>query len=309
MAGSLYDSSLTFVDTRRVEVVAEIELGQPAVGLAYAPGGGSRCVVGGPEGVSVVQLDPVPGRLSTVAVEHPVWRLAVGGDPFLVVAVERVDEHQTALAAWRGDDLTTWSPAQPLGTTAAFTVEVDAPRERVVLGGRRGKGGFDGRGDRFSGALRLSDNGVTRIWNGEGLPFAPDGYLYPLEEGRLGVYGRDELVVLDLPDDDGEPSHIVGRSPLAGAVGVAMSPGGKYLAWQREATITVCPRGDTTDLRTIQMPDQPVDVGEFLSLAVDDGGLVTVAAGAHPGRIRIFTADDGELTFRGEVTVPHEPLD
>ena len=303
LIATLYDRSVTFIDGRSGSRIGEITLGHAASSMAWSPVS-SLCAVGGNDRLTLVRAGSEPEVLGSAGAGGAPWRLAVGEDPLLVAAVARVSEHESTLCAWRGERLEPLVGPEPLGATAVFSLVLDAPRGRALLGGRRGRGGFSGGGERFTGVVRLGDRSIELVWKGVGLPFDPDGYLFPLEGGRLGVHSRDELVVLELPDDASGGARQVFRAAVAGAEAIVTSPRRTLIAWPAGGVVQVA-RADTAEVvASLRMPE---DIGSFLVLAVDDDGRVTAAGGSRPNIVHVFGSDGDQLALLGDVAVPAEP--
>ncbi len=293
-------TAVAIVDGHRGDLVTELDVGHDASVLAWAPRA-SCCVVAGEGRLSLLAMSPVPALVATVDAPPRTVRLVVSDDPFAVVGVSAVSDDETALFGWRGRALEAWFEPALLGATAPFHLSLDASRSRAVLAGRRGRGAADGRGEIFTGLVGLGDCRMTVIWKGEGVPFEPDGTLYPMEHGRLGVYVRSELAVLDLPERVGGVATVKRRIPLVGAEGAVASPGATYVGWIAGQRLRVVRAADGSMTADVAVPER---LGSFACLAISDGGAVTVAACEKPDRVRLFGSQGGELRLRGEVIVP-----
>lgn len=303
LIATLYDRSVTFIDGRAGSLVGDLTLGHAASNLAWSPSS-SRCAVAGDGQLTLVRAGSEPEVLVAAGAAGVLWRLALSEDPLLVVAVARTSEQEATLWAWSGEGLEPVLGPESLGATAPYSLLLDGPRRLALLGGRKGRGGFSGGGERFTGLVRLGERSIELLWKGEGLPFDPDGYLFPLAGGRLAVHGGDELVVLELADDGLGGAREVFRAPLVGAEAVVASPGKTLFAWRSDGAVRVA-RADTADVvAVVRMPE---DLGSFPVLAVDDDGCLTAAASSRPNIVHVFGSDGDQLMLRDDVAVPAEP--
>lgn len=250
-----------------------------------------------------------PKRRDAESVEcrGAIYRAALGKR--LLVAAIRTGEYSMNLGAWRvdGDTLEPLGAAEglALGASAVYHLHLDEANGRVLLGGISGRGAFSGDGDPFTGIVELTPD-LPLIWKGEGLPFRPEGYLYPLAQGQLAITQRNRLAHLDLsalPVVD-LLSDTVWDTPLER---VAISPNGKHFAWMWAE------EGDGVRLRVARfgMDGSTSDVrfqlgGNFPALAVDDEGVATAVVGQRPNLLKIVRIR-GEKASPSTVVVPAEP--
>jgi hypothetical protein len=303
LIATLYGSSVTFIDGRAGTLLGDIKLDHAATNMAWSRSS-PLLVVSGDDRLTLVRAGSDPEVIRSAGAAGALWRLALSEQPLLVVAVARTSEHESALSAWHGEGLEPLLGPEPLGATAAFSLLVDPSRRLALLAGRKGRGGFSAGGDRFTGLVRFGEGSIQLLWKGEGLPFDPDGYLFPLAAGRLGVHSRDELVVLELPDDPSGTAQEVFRARLPEAEAVVASPARTLLAWRTDGAVRVA-RADTAEV--VAEVAAPTDIGSFPALAVDDDGAVTATASDRPNIVHVFGSDGDRLALRGDVVVPAEP--
>jgi hypothetical protein len=193
-----------------------------------------------------------------------------------------------------------------MGALAVYRLHVDETRGRILVAGVTGAQALSGEGKPFTGIFGLAPD-YPLLWKGEGLPFQPHGYLYPLHKGALAITQRDRLARLtlnNLPDVQVVDDHAF-ATPLER---VALSPDGAMLAWMWAG------EGDEMFLRAADVQSETPIVGvafalngNFPALAVDDDGTATVVAGARPDQMRIVVAAPGREAQMRSVAVPAEP--
>ncbi|HEX5414250.1 MAG TPA: hypothetical protein VFZ25_01205 [Chloroflexota bacterium] len=305
LAASAFGDTLNVLDLERASAT-ESQLSHSAGGLAFSPRG-TYLAVAGESQLSLLR-PVVPGQVVAITpLPAPLFRLAAAEEG-LVVGVINFWGERTTLGVWRGEGLRADFSGEgaPLGRFAPFQCLLDGARERVLLAGTRGPGAFSGGGERFIALLTLGAGSVAVAWKGEGLPFAPEGLVYPLAEGRLGVTRGDELVVLALPPEVPAPRE-VGRVTLAGPEKLVVSPNGAYFAWLNglgpgaETRVSLArASGEIVDQATFS------GLGSFPCLAVNDVGRVAIVSSERPDRVRAFWLSNGRLEERLDVTVAAE---
>lgn len=261
------------------------------------------------------------GRIAVTSTAHAAWNEATSveargsvyraalGKKVLVAAI-RSGEHTMNLGAWRidGDTLAPIGAVAglELGASAVYHLHLDETNNRVLLGGVSGRGAFSGDGKPFTGIVELTGD-LPLVWKGDGLPFRPYAYLYPLEDGQLVITQNDRFARIDLsqlPEVD-VAADVEWEPPLER---VALSPNGTIMAW------TWAQQGDKMRLRTARAGEtDPLTEasfaldGNFPALAVDDDGVATVVAGQRPDQLLIVRVDKRDSVETASVAVPSEP--
>ena len=287
-----------------------VDLDLPATGsgAAFAPDD-RRVALGAAREVALVAVDnPTWPAAGNAHLPGSLFRMALGNET--LVAVVRTGTRNMSLCAWRteGEALTPLGDPAGLdmGALAVYHLHVDEARERILVGGITGAQALSGDGKPFTGIFGLAPD-YPLLWKGEGLPFEPHGYLFPLHNGGLAVTQRDRwarLTLDALPAVQVVDDHAF-ETPLER---VALSPDGHMLEWMWAGD------GDDMLLRVADVLSETpiVDVaftldGNFPALAVDDDGTATVVAGARPDQMLIVTAAPGRDVKQRSVTVPVEP--
>ncbi len=235
--------------------------------------------------VSLIADIPIEGRL---------FRLAVGDDG-LVVGVTATDE-TAALHAWRGDTLAPLLPPEghELGQVAPYSLLLDAATRGVLLAGLAGQGAMSGAGERFVRLMGLGDGEAHTLWEGADSPLRePNGYLFPLAGGNLGMYNRDRLLVVDLAFDTERPGRILEEHRFGDLETVVSSPDGAHIAWLWSADegwrIRTARLGDGVIVETASIEQ----VGRFPALAVSNAGRPVLAYGERGNRLLAWTVING----------------
>jgi hypothetical protein len=245
------------------------------------------CFACRPATTSLIADIPLEGRL---------FRLAVGDDG-LVVGAAATDDAAT-LHAWRGDTLTPLLPpeGQNLGRIAPYTLLLDSATGGVLLAGLAGQGAMSGAGERFVRLVYLADGRARMLWEGAGSPLGePNGYLFPLAGGRLGIHDRERLLVID-PTVDGERAgSILEEHRFGDLETVVSSPDGTHIAWLWSA-----PDDEGYQVRTARLGEGTIveaagieRVGRFPALAVSNEGRPVLAYGERGNRLLVWTVVDG----------------
>ncbi len=239
--------------------------------------------------VSLVTTIPLTGRL---------FRLAVG-DTGLVVGAEAHDG-AAAFHAWQGGKLQPLFPpdGRDLGRVAPYSLLLDATTSMVLLSGLAGQGAMSGNGTRFVRLAQFSHTGLQVLWGGVGSPIAePNGYLFPLAYGRLGVYDRDRLIILDPIGDPKHPGRIIVEYAFGDLETVVASPAGTHIAWLWSNSAA-----EGFQIRAARLTDGTIihaaageHLGRFPALAVTDEGRPVIAYGERPNHILAWTVSDDAL--------------
>lgn len=150
-------------------------------------------------------------------------------------------------------------------------------------------------------AVDLATREVIELWGRRPPAFVPFGCLYPLDGGKIGLYRRELLVLLDLFARPGQPAREVVVHDMETAVS---SPGGRFVAWLWSqggvAAGMVCSL-DLEEERVVMEADIG-PVGAFPALAVDDAGTVTAVFGGRPDRAVVVEAAPRTPVKTGELT-------
>ncbi len=266
------------------------------------------------------------GRLAVTEVGASKWRAAGSveyrgaifraalGEKVLVAAI-RTGEHAMNLGAWRvdGDRLEPLGAAEglALGASAVHHLHLDEANGRVLIGGISGRGAFSGDGTPFTGIVELTPD-LPLIWKGDGLPFRPEGYLYPLAQGHLAITQRNRFAQVDLSDLPVVRvlSDVEWDTPLER---VALSPNGKQIAWmwagdESEMHLRVARLGESGPDSELSSGAHFELAGNFPALAVDDDGVATAVAGQRPNQLLVVHVR-GNKVDTSSVAVPTEPDD
>ncbi len=304
LVACLSENELTLLNTQD-RSATRLHLPHEGLHVAFAPRT-SLLAVAGYSQVSLLAGQPPYELRATAETPAPLFRLALADEGWLVGAAN-FDERETNLCSWRGEKLqpSFTGAGEPLGRVAPFQLYLDAPRQRVLLSGRAGYGAYSGGGERFTQLLALSSAGAQVIWRGEGLPFEPDGYVFPLAEGRLGIFQRSSLLELSFSPAATAPQVVLSHPMFTELETLVASPGGNYLAW-----LWGVGPGDTAHLRTARLTDNaPVgeaafdNLGYFPSIAIDDEGQTILVFSELPNRILVLALEQGQLFKRAELTV------
>ncbi len=260
----------------------DIALPATSGGVAFASDDTHVAVAAGAR-AAILRADVTEWPAQSVALHGSLFRWVLGRTT--LVAIMRSGTRATQLCAWQleAGALTPIGPPEglALGTLAVYHMALDEVRGRVLIGGITGSGAYSGDGKPFTGIVGLTPD-LPVLWKGEGLPFQPHGYLYPLHGGGLAVTQRDRLARLALnalPEAQVVDDHAF-ATPLER---VALSPDGRMMAWMWAGD------GDAMFLRAADVISETPIVGvsfalegNFPALAVDDDGIATVVAGARP---------------------------
>lgn len=306
-AAVIQDDVVAIVKTatgRRTDVALPAE----AHAAAFAPDDGHIALSAGSE-VGLLSLHaPKWPEAGATEPAGSVFRLALGKG--YLVAVLRNGARTMRLCAWRVEDdglIPLGDPAGlDMGALAVYHLHVDEARGRILVAGLTGAQALAGDGKPFTGIFGLATD-FPLLWKGEGLPFRPHGYLYPLADGVLGITNRDTLAVVSLDAlPQAKVMHTtVWPTPLERT---ALSPDGRRLAWmwagdENEMSLNV---GTPSDPAPAEEAHFTLD-GNFPALAVDNAGLATLVAGARPDQMLIVSAAPGRDVETQSVTVPAEP--
>ncbi|MGH2387425.1 MAG: hypothetical protein ACRDIE_04415, partial [Chloroflexota bacterium] len=164
---------------------------------------------------------------------------------------------------------------------------------RVLLAGLAGQGAMSGAGERFVRLMNLADGEAHTLWEGADSPLGePNGYLFPLAGGRLGMYDRDRLLIID---PAGNAGTILEEHVLANLEIVVSSADGTHIAWMWSA-----PDDEGYQIRTARLEDGAIietgiieQVGRFPALAVTNTGQPVLAYGEPRNRLLAWTVIDG----------------
>jgi|GEM_PF-4496360 len=305
LAGSVYGPDLSLLNLASASL-ASVTLPHEARLLAFSPRGTYLAVAGG-QHVTLLRPEPPYPVLGTVAIPAPLFRLAVAEEG-TVVGVLNFGGERTTLGVWRGAELRAdfVGEGTPLGRSAPFQLLLDGARERVLLAGVRGPSAFSGGGERFIALLSLEAGQVAVSWKGEGLPFPPERFLFPLADGRLGVTAGSELAVVALPPEVAE-SRVISRVGLPDLEKVAASPGGAYLAVLNGMGPDTESRVRLARLDGEILGEAPFrGLGSFPALAVGDAGRVAIVSSERPNRLRALWLINGKLEERMTAEVAAE---
>ncbi len=305
-AAVVQDNVLALIDTA-TGARRDIALPAHGSGVAFAPDDARLAVAAG-NAVALLRVGASALAQVRAALPGALFRWVLGRE--VLVAVLRSGERESVLCAWRVGDDDSLTPLGPpdglaLGALAVYHMALDEARGRVLLGGVRGRGAYSGDGTPFTGSVGLTPD-LPVLWKGEGLPFTPHAYLYPLEDGDLVITQRDRMARLSLnalPDVEVVDERAF-DTPLER---VALSPNGRLLAWMWAG------EGDAMNLHVAHVAGlQPVASGRFTlagnfpALAVDDAGTATIVAGARPDQMLVVRISAGQGVRTQSVTVPAE---
>lgn len=276
--------------------------------VAFSPSA-TQAVVSGSEQIVFFKPQPAftPGAKATIPA--PLFRMTLGENGVLVGAA-KFNDSKTNLCVWHGEQL---QPAfsgegYALGSVAPYHLRLNRPGTRVLVAGASGRGAYSGEAKRFVGLVNLSQDHIDVVWKGEGVPFQPNGFLYPLAEDRLGIYQRDELAIMSLKVEANSASvEEITRYPFTNLETLVVSPAGNYVAW-----IWGTGPDATSHVQVAQLSDgKIVDEGTidnlsyFPSIAVNNAGRVTLAYSEKPNRVLALTLENGQFTQRAMVEIPN----
>lgn len=273
---------------------------------------GARLAVTGSESLALFQNQGELRRLAAITPPAGLFSLALSEDG-LLVGTARFSDARTTLCAWRGDALTAASPAggYPLGAVAAYRVMLNAAENRVLLTGSTGPGAYSGGARRFVGLIALQPDSITVLWKGEGLPFEPDGYLYPLVGGRFAAYRRDLLAIASLHGSGSAgaalSAKVDAQYALAELETVALAPDGTHAAWMwgsnpdQPVHVRVARLADGAIVNEGSLPGS----GAFPAIAVNATGRVTLAYSHIPDQLTLWTLADGRFEKHFDQAVPN----
>lgn len=308
LASAAYGGVIAIVDTRSGKRTDAQLADSAASAIAFAAGN-ARVVLHANGRVALASTAaPAWSEEGSAECRGAVYR-AVLGKEFLVAAI-RTDETTMNLGVWRlsGEALAPLGPAEglALGASAVHHLYLDEANGRVLLGGVSGRGAFSGEGKPFSAIVGLTPD-LPLIWKGDGLPFRPESYLYPLAGGELAIAQRNRLARIDLKALPAIEllSDVAWETPLERT---ALSPSGEIIAWMWAE------EGDAMQLRTAKLSDGKTLsrahfalAGNFPALGVDDDGVATVVAGQRPDQMLVVRVEaDGRVETQS-ITVPSEP--
>jgi hypothetical protein len=277
------------------EIVTRLPLPHGAKTLALSPHA-SVGIVAGYEKLSLFRYKPEALWLGTVTIPAPLYRVAVGED-CLVAATLAFSEAQSTLCIWRGEQLDPILSGQgePLGMVAPYHIRLDEKTNHILLWGLTGRGAFSGDGEPFVRLFSVTQNSVKRQWAGEQMPFKRRGFLFPLQDGGLGIYDREKLIVLPLD------IHTHNMLPVAeyafnNLERVAISPNGTYIVWlwhDAQERYHLC----TAQLDTGAVLNEITfdHLGHFPMIAIDNDGHASLTFSEKPDRILAFIVEENQL--------------
>lgn len=310
-AASVYGSALTLVDTAAGSSTTE-QLPFEGLNLVFSPEA-TLLAVASIEQVALFQVRPAFKLLATATIPAPLFRMALAENKLLIGAAKFGDS-KTTLCLWRGDKLHPGFSGEGhfLGSVAPFQMKLDPANDRLLIAGASGRGAYNGGAKRFVGMVALEEASIAVIWKGQGLPFEPDGVLYPLGQGRLAIYNRDELQLLSLKVSKSESEvEIYKKYNFSNLETVVVSPDGKYIAWlagtgpDTPSQLQVARLDDGELAGEAKLPG----VGYFPSLAVNNTGNVTLCFSEKPNLVRVFSLENQTGRFSEQATIEIESYD
>ncbi len=229
----------------------------------------------------------------TLATTAAPFRIAVG-DEDLVVTATVEDGSSCIIEFFAGTD----HDKIDVGVATPFTLAVDAERDRVLVAGLTGPGSFHGDGDAF---VKLFNRGeFQRHWDTEweGPPplETPNGWVFPLAFGDVGVHTLDRLVTLSPESNPDAVGSVVDEHVWPHLETVVASPDGRSIAWfwQGEDDSLRIRSARLADGRIVDHP--PLDgVGRFPVLAIANAGVIVLADVLPPAEIRVRWIVDGQV--------------
>jgi len=284
-------------------------LATPAeAGLAALDRTGSRCVISGDDFLALWECGPPSRQLAAVRISAPLLRLAVDGD--LVLGALAAEDDGATLQAWQGPGLAAAPGSVALGPTAVDQLLLDGARGRGLVTGLRGPQSRFGEGEFLARLYDLRAGTWSVLWQGEGGPSHPNGFLFPLAGGALGAYDRKALTVLrPAGTSGGGPWQPAARHAWGDLEQVVASPSGTFAAWfwsdggddnddQYRARVAELGKGEVIHDLTIER------VGEFPALAVDDEGVPRLVFGERPDRLVICELQSDALRPGTTIDIP-----
>lgn len=246
---------------------------------------------------------------SVAAIPAPLFRMTLADDGVLVGAAKFSDA-KTNLCVWHGPQLTPAFSGEgyPLGSVAPYHLRLDSQSKRVLVAGASGRSAYSGGAKLFAGLVNLSPEHIAVVWKGDNLPFQPHGFLYPLADDTLGIYQRNQLVIVALKVEGNSTAVAeVAHYAFTDLETVVASPDGNYVAWlwgshpNAASHIRVGKLSDGTivDEATIEALDY------FPSIAVNNAGRVTLTYSQKPNQVLASTLENGQFSQRAVVAIPN----
>jgi hypothetical protein len=289
--------------------VTPLEGVPPGLLVAVSPRGDFIALAGEAE-LSLLRGRAPFETLATVGLAGRPLRVAVGDDGLVAVAAQTM-AGRVALLAWSGEGLRPLlaEDGEPLGALAPDGLLLDARRARVLLWQAPAAEGEEPA----IRLLGLAEDGLHTLWSGEGTSFTPLGMAFPLVQGRVGLYTRQQLLAINA-EGAGWSTRRVRLYPFEGLETVAVSPEGGHLAWLGPASTTRDDRqplrAARRRLRVARLADGsiirdviPAHPGAAPALGVDDVGRATLAFGQPPDRVLVFVVADGPPEQRADVAL------
>lgn len=323
VAAAIVGGTVHLVNTRDGSAEA-VPLAHEAELVAVDPEAKTFAVAGGGQ-LSLLTCIPGPRLLATAALPMRLYRLVMGRGGLVAGIASSDDMAASLLFAWRGEELRAalagnW---ESLGPVAIDGLHLDGVRRRALYWGLRARQvvlqegepayvafdeAFQGDGEPFVNLAGLEDGGLQVSWTGQGAPPEPNGFLLPLEDGRLGAYSRDTLVVLASGDEPGGVWRPVARHDWGDLETLAAAPSGTHLAW---VFTTWDGEQDTYHVRVASLSGQLLDEAtlddepaDLPVLAVDDAGVATLVYVDSGPTIVALTLEGGRMNERARVGLP-----
>jgi hypothetical protein len=288
----------TWVDLLDLQtgVATTLRLKHETTIVALSPTAGFLAVAGYERLSCFACLPSTASLIADIPIEGRLFRLAVGDDGLVVGAAATDDA--AALYAWRGDALMPLLPheGENLGQVVPYTLLLDSATGGVLLAGLAGQGALSGAGERFVRLVYLADGRARVLWEGAGSPLGePNGYLFPLAGGRLGIHDRERLLVIDPAVDAERVGRIREEQRFGDLETVVSSPDGTHIAWLWSG-----PDDEGYQVRTARLGEGTIveaagieRVGRFPALAVTNAGRPVLAYGERGNRLLAWTVIDG----------------